>query len=233
MENVRQNIQADNGGVAFSQGTGRQHNEVTQHFYGPGSVAASDAESCFRYGKLKFESQEYGEAEFPLVTAAEAGRVEAMELLYLLYEVTGRGEKAREWVERLAELGEPDACREMGRDVELKIAFTRTQTRRYVPLVELVDEALGWYRKGYDAGHDVMAENIGKLLYKECRYDEAIPYLEEAIAVNEREDEEEDSDVLKRCLKDARKSLERERKKLVQQQDGDKRRRWWRSSSSG
>ncbi|MGP8302006.1 hypothetical protein ACTPOK_29615 [Streptomyces inhibens] len=236
-ERIRQNAQADNGGVAFVQGAGNQHNQLTQHFYGPGAVAPNDPEGSFRYGKLKWEAREFSEAEWPLTHAAEAGHTEAMDLLRLLYLFTGRHDKEKHWTQKLAECGDPDACDKMARDIERDIEFRRGHTRRYLPLTELVDEALGWYRKGYEAGQDKMAQPIGLLLYAEYRREEAIPYLEEALRVIQREGERDEHGVGWR-LNSARKELERQQKKQARQQEksaspsgNGNPRRWWRPGS--
>ncbi|CAM5562710.1 sel1 repeat family protein (plasmid) [Streptomyces viridifaciens] len=226
---IHQDVAADSGGIVFNQGSGVQNNQVTQHNYGPGAVAANDVESCFRYGKVKYDAREWSEAEFPLVSAAEAGHEESMRLLVMLYKLTQREAKAREWTRALANLGDPGACEDLGILIRRQAEFREYAGARKSDCREEFEEALDWFLKAAAAGNERSVKAVAQLLYTLGRYDEAIPYLEQAIEIGQRDGNSDYS--LEANLKSARRQVERAVKRS-QGRAGTQKRPWWRFSSS-
>ncbi|MBC9728453.1 tetratricopeptide repeat protein [Streptomyces sp. TRM68367] len=222
---IRQNVHTEDSGVAFVQGAGNQHNHVTQNYFSTDSSLPNDPETWYRQGEMKLQALEYAEAELFLLAAAEAGHVEAMKRLAGIYSLTARGKSAH-WYLKLAELGDVDAYTSLGGLVKYRLSLANSPSER----VPLVDEAIGWYRKALDAGDEEAAIEIGLILYKESRYEEAIPYLETAAELIKRDPDLDDEYFVDSKLKRARKAQERQHRKAERQEEDGTRRRWWRGS---
>ncbi|MET9761117.1 hypothetical protein ABZ016_18945 [Streptomyces sp. NPDC006372] len=198
---------------------------MTQNYFSTNSSLPGDSESLYRQGEMKLQAREYGEAELFLLAAAEAGHVEAMKRLASLYGMR-RKETAHRWYMRLAELGEVDGYNGLGYLAKYRLDLVNSPSER----TPLVDEAVGWYRKALDAGDKEAAIEIGLILYREDRYEEAIPYLETSTELIKRDPKLDDEYFVESKLKRARKAQERQRRKAEQRQEGGTRRRWWRGS---
>jgi TPR repeat protein len=225
---IEQNVHAENSGVAFVQGSGSQNNHLTQNYYSAGTILPNDPESCYQYGEMKLQAGEYGEGEWALNAAAEAGHVKAMKRLAGLYAIADKG-RAAHWNLKLAELGDPDAYWSLGFWVEHRLDYTHSESERS----QLVSEAVDWYKKSCDAGKDKAAVELGDLLLREGRYEESIPYLEMAVQFLKRE-RSLDTPSMESKLKRARKELERQHQKMARQQKkaaGERSQRWWRSGT--
>ncbi|MFB7589257.1 hypothetical protein [Streptomyces sp. NPDC056169] len=226
-EGITQSVNANGESVVFNLGQGTQSNEVTQYFYGGGALAGADPETCYRYGRMKLEARDFQEAEFPLLTAAEAGNIEAGKLLVLLYEVTKRANNATAWTQRLAEVGDPQSCYKVASRILMRAEFAQGATRRKLDQTEEYESAISWLRKSTEGGVGVANEKLGIVLFGLERYEEAIPYLERAA---NPENEDGASPEAWWRLKSARKHLKKQKEKGEPKASGVSSSRWWKKS---
>ncbi|MGA5120938.1 hypothetical protein [Streptomyces pseudogriseolus] len=219
-QNIQQSIHADDSGVAFVQGSGTQHNNVTQNYFGSGGLPTTP-ENLYRQGEMKLQALEWDEAHLFLTAAAEAGHVEAMQRLSGFPSMGGAF-----WTQKLAEIGDADALYSLGMTARAKRDGNYPRERAMYR-----EEALKWFEKALQAGREDALVDIGYLLYEAERYEEAIPYLEKALQYLERTGEN-DEQFLARRLKSSRKKVARQREREAKMLRSDTGRRWWQTSKS-
>ncbi|MER7753924.1 tetratricopeptide repeat protein [Kitasatospora sp. NPDC097643] len=137
-----------------------------------------------------------------------------------------RAAQAREWTYRLAELGDADACADVGRDIRQKAEFRYLHGARKADCVGELEEALEWFRRAYEADWESAVKDVAEVLCELERYEEAVPFLEQAVEIGER-----DGDFvheLKSNLKSARNHVARQEKRAARSQAGAPKPSWWR-----
>ncbi|MFD7826234.1 hypothetical protein [Kitasatospora sp. NPDC059803] len=217
---IEQNVGVENSGVAFVQGSGTQHNNVTQNYFGPTGLPPTP-ENLYRQGELKLQAQEYDEAQLFLTAAAEAGYKPAMDLLST-YEQFGMGNGY--WTRTLADMGDPDALYRLARKARAARDGSPECARHR-------DEAIDLFKKALGAGCEDALVDLGYLLHEAGRIEESIPHLEQAIDYLKRE-RKSDEYYLESKLKSSRKKLARQREKDEKRAQNGARSGWWRSCKS-
>ncbi|MFB7619453.1 tetratricopeptide repeat protein [Kitasatospora sp. NPDC056181] len=213
---IEQNVSVENSGVAFVQGSGTQHNSVTQNYFGASGLPPTP-ENLYRQGELILQAQGYDEAQLFLIAAAEAGYKPAMDLLST-YEQFGMGGGC--WTRTLADMGDPDALYRLARKARAARDGSPERARHR-------DEAIELFKKALEAGREDALIDLGYLLHEAGRLEEAIPYLEQALDHLERE-RKSDEYYLEGKLRSSRKKLARRREKDENRTQGGTRSRWWR-----
>ncbi|MFB7480572.1 tetratricopeptide repeat protein [Streptomyces anulatus] len=176
---ISQNVQAENSGVAFVQGSGVQNNHVVHNHLGG---AYLNPEELFRRGVDHLRGRHYEKAEAYLTAAAEAGHMEAMRSLAPLER---NGPYVGAWTRKLAELGDAQALYDVGctAHYELELNDYRINFGGRKHLIE----ALESFEKALAAGHEGALLHLGFIYYKVGEYRDAIPYLEKAVQFLKRE----------------------------------------------
>lgn len=226
-QNIRQNIQADDSGVAFVQGAGAQNNNVTQNFYGSAGLPATP-ENLYRQGKIKLNVGDE-EGELFILAAAEAGHVEAVKEMRKMASVRWAylSEERDRWNLKLIELGVPDGYADLAACHKLRMGHADTADER----MGLLEEAVSCYKRAIEGGLEGATEDLGMLLHEEGRHEEAIPYLERAIAHLKDEGDFVWDDV-EAALRSAQKALRSQQRKAGREQLRESgARRWWHRNS--
>ncbi|MFD5570424.1 tetratricopeptide repeat protein [Streptomyces cadmiisoli] len=226
-QNIRQDIHADDSGVAFVQGTGAQHNNVTQNYYGSAGLPATP-ENLYRQGKIKLKAGD-AEGELFIEAAAEAGHIEAVKEMRKMASVRWAylSEERDRWNLKLIELGVPDGYSDLAACHKLRMRHADFADER----MELLEKAISCYEKAIDGGLEGATEDLGMLLHEEGMHEEAIPYLERAIVYIKDEGDFPWDDV-EAALRSARKTLRSQQRKAEREQLRESgARRWWRRNS--
>ncbi|MFI1884869.1 hypothetical protein [Streptomyces jumonjinensis] len=226
-QNIRQEIHADDSGVAFAQGTGVQNNNVTQNYYGSEGLPATP-ENLYRQGKIKLNAGDE-EGELFILAAAEAGHVEAVKEMRKMASIRWAylSEERDRWNLKLIELGVPDGYSDLAACKKLRMSHADTTNER----MGLLGEAVSYYKKAIDGGLEGATEDLGMLLHSEGMHEEAIPYLERAIVYIKDEGDFVWDDV-EAALRSARKALKSQQRKVgLESPKESGARRWWHRNS--